>query len=175
MYYDMDLSPGVTIHYIDEGEDTGDIICQDKFDIPVGIKYADFRENALKKTGLDLLFRAIGGIADGNAERTPQPDESPTMRARNVRSEEIRNIIDWQSWDVERVWHILRGTEGWIDILKHPPGFYWTINEYKRCDMKNYEISRIYREEGSCFLACRGGKILLKLKFSFFKHGAKNG
>lgn len=35
-YADMVLHPGVTVHYIDEGEDTGDILAQSVFEISLG-------------------------------------------------------------------------------------------------------------------------------------------
>ena len=35
MYYNTDKKGGVTVHYIDEGEDTGDIIYQEVYDIPL--------------------------------------------------------------------------------------------------------------------------------------------
>ena len=37
-YYNMEMNPGVTVHYIDEGEDTGDIIFQERVSISLGIK-----------------------------------------------------------------------------------------------------------------------------------------
>lgn len=38
IFYDMDLNQGSTVHYIDEGEDTGDIIYQESCRIPFGVR-----------------------------------------------------------------------------------------------------------------------------------------
>ena len=37
-YHDCELSPGVTVHFVDEGEDTGGIICQQRGEVELGIK-----------------------------------------------------------------------------------------------------------------------------------------
>jgi len=171
MCYDYDLQPGVTVHYIDEGEDTGDIIYQEQFEISPGTQFQDFFRRAIEEIGVKLLLKAIDDIAEGNAPRHPQAKESPTVRARNVRPDEGSRLVDWEAWPVQRVWHFLRGAAHWTDILPPLTGIYkghsWEIGNYEICSMsKNYIPGKIYSDNRSTFLACRDGRIILQKSFS---------
>jgi methionyl-tRNA formyltransferase len=168
MYHNTEKKGGVTVHYIDEGEDTGDIIYQEEYDIPLGMKSPDMNDLAIGKVGVNLLLKALDNI--GNLPRVKQLKESPTLRARNIKLEEHESIIDWQNWDIKRVWHLLRGTELWLNAVEQPKGFYkgqrWTIENFEVCEMRNYELSKIYKENGIYFIVSKDGKIFLSLKFS---------
>lgn len=168
MYYCMDLNPGVTVHYIDAGEDTGDIIYQEAFDISLGTRFLKLRNYAIQKIGVPLLLKSIDAIANGIAPRIQQPAKSPTERARNISKNEA--IIAWDEWGVKRIWHILRGTSQWLNAIPQPNGVYsgqhWDIEEYESCNMYDYKPGRIYREGNRTFVACRDGKIYLKAKFN---------
>lgn len=61
---------GVTLHYMDEKFDSGDII--DIFTLPIGNLCADELFQALEKKGVDLLKKHYRGIIDNTAPRTPQ-------------------------------------------------------------------------------------------------------
>jgi methionyl-tRNA formyltransferase len=168
MYYNSEKEGGVTVHYIDEGEDMGDIIYQEQYDIPLGMKSPDMLNLAIGKIGKNLLIKALKNIK--NLPRQAQVKESPTQRARNIEVEEHTNIIEWNVWEIERIWHMLRGTQLWLNALEQPKGFYksqrWNINELEKCDTCSYAISQIYKENGRYFVACKDGKIFLSLKFS---------
>lgn len=168
MYYDGVKEAGVTVHYIDKGEDTGDIIYQEKYDFPLGLKSPQMLDLSVGKIGVKLLLKALENIE--NLPRTVQPKESPTKKARNIKADEHKNIIDWQNWKIERIWHLLRGTELWLNALEKPSGIYrdqrWIIEDFEKCCTKNYEVSKIHKENNTHFVACKDGKIYLSLKFS---------
>lgn len=170
IYYNMDLHPGVTVHYIDQGEDTGDIIFQEQYDLPLGIKSPEMLDIAIGEIGIRLLLRAMNSIASSNAPRIPQPKESPTKRSRRIKASEHKEFIKWDEWSIERIWHFLRGTELWLNAIDQPIGFYkgqrWSVLDYEITDMKAYIPSKIYKEKGAYFVACRDGKIYIKSKFS---------
>ena len=64
---------GITVHYVDEGIDTGDIILQDDYPITDADDYGTLLEKAY--TGCpDILYRAIKAIQSGKAERQPQAE-----------------------------------------------------------------------------------------------------
>lgn len=65
---------GVTVHFIDEGIDTGDIILQSDFCLERGESEATLQAKAVK-TAPALLNQAVLLLAHGNAPRIPQ-DES---------------------------------------------------------------------------------------------------
>jgi len=168
MYYHTDLNPGVTVHYIDEGEDTGDIIYQEAFGISLGTKLVELEDYAIKKIGVPLLLESIDAIADETASRVPQPAMSPTGRARSISKNE--EIIAWDEWGVKRIWHILRGAGQWLNTMPQPHGIcsgqHWDIEEYELCDMNGYRPGRIYRQGNQAFVACRDGKIYLNVRFN---------
>lgn len=137
-YYDEETFPGVTVHYLDAGEDTGDIIYQEKLHIPLGTKSPERLNKLIGGLGVQLLFKAIDAIAQGHASRITQPKQSPTVRARNLTPEEHSIIIDWKNWPIERIWHILRGTESWLNAVPMPKGVFagqrWVIKEYEKTE-----------------------------------------
>ncbi len=168
MYYCMDLNPGVTVHYIDEGEDTGDIIYQEAFSISLGTRFLELRKYAIQEIGVSLLLKSIDAIAKGIAPRIKQPAKSPTERARNISKNE--ELIAWKSWGVKRVWHILRGTSQWLNAIPKPKGIYsgqdWDIEEYESCNMDDCKPGGIYTDGNRSFVACRDGKIYLEVNLS---------
>ena len=72
---------GVTIMYMAEGVDTGDIIATEAF--PIGAE-DDFEaiHDRSAKTGAKLLVKTIADIAEGTATRTPQDDSLATHAAK---------------------------------------------------------------------------------------------
>ena len=62
---------GVTVHHIDEGVDTGDIIVQETLPISDEDDYGTLLERAYPKCA-ELVQRAVVQIAEGTAQRIPQ-------------------------------------------------------------------------------------------------------
>jgi methionyl-tRNA formyltransferase len=108
-------SVGVTIHYIDAGEDTGDIISQFRVPNTPGLTYDQCVRTTLVE-GTRLLLEAADAIEDGTALRVSQPEGSPTRRARRVRSERVLETIDWGDWPIDRVWRFVCGAAPWLQI-----------------------------------------------------------
>ena len=167
MYYNMEKKGGVTLHYINEGEDTGDIIYQEEYEIKKGMKSPEMQDIAIKDIGVDLINRAINNI--DNLPRIKQNIDSPTERARRIRESEHKDIINWDEWGVEKIWHILGGTELWLNAIEQPDGKYkgqrWEILEYRKLDTSSYKISNVYKEKGKIFIVCNDGVIFLNVKF----------
>lgn len=168
-YYYKVLNPGVTVHYIDKGEDTGDIIYQKRINVPLGIKSKHRDDKLISECGVDLLIQAIKAIQSNNAPRIPQPLISNTIRARNILKTEYNKLIDFYNWDIERVWNILRGTETWLDVIPQPLGIYkghrWSICEFEKRKTEFKTIGTISKSNGRFFLVLNDGIIFLKLKF----------
>ena len=61
---------GVTVHFVDEGVDTGTIIFQRAVDLPDATEPADVRE-ALRPVEHELLTGAVQAFAEGRIERDP--------------------------------------------------------------------------------------------------------
>jgi methionyl-tRNA formyltransferase len=159
MYYLCDLEPGVTIHYIDEGEDTGDIIIQDKFHIELGEKLSLF-DMKNHKLSLELLFKTLSKIQNGKVITKKNPKES-NLRAKRLKKSEYTKLIDWENWPIERVWHFLRGNEHLIPLILKVK-YRYKVQHMLKCEITNYELSKIYNENRKTFLICKEGKIFLK-------------
>lgn len=168
MYYDMELNPAVTVHYIDDGEDTGDIIEQDTFPLPIGATKSEYlsREYEL---ALKLLNKAIARLRLGTVEEIKQPKDSPTVRARNITAEEAGGFIPWDKWSVEHVWHFLRGEGDSYPFICQPKGLYkgqlWQYVNYKKKE-ELHTAGKIYQKASKYYLACKDGQIELDIKFS---------
>ena len=67
---------GVTLMYMDEGMDTGDIIVQDSLDIN-GDNYGELYKR-LSVLGANLLFENLDYLVSGNVERHKQNEEEAT-------------------------------------------------------------------------------------------------
>lgn len=176
-YHDLELNPGATVHFIDDGEDTGAIIFQDRIKISLGMKSPEVSQKLISDLGVSLILRALDKLESGNPEVLVQPVVSPTQRARNIRNDEHQNIIKWDEWKIDHIWHVLRGTEQWLDAIPRPGGLYkgqrWNIGGYELERTDKYEIGHIYRRDGVSILACRDGVIFLRAQFSL-KLLAKN-
>ena len=129
-YLNYDLNPGVSVHYIDETEDTGDIICQEKFTLKSGSTSREYFDIAERKLGVKLANRAIGLIQNNDFQPLKQKNLKPTPRARNLSISEHKNFIQWNSWGVDRTFHFLKGVESWMNPIDPPffhfLGFRWT-------------------------------------------------
>lgn len=168
-YYNMELNPGVTVHYIDEGEDTGDILYQERMPIPLGIKSPDRLDRLVGKLGVSLILKALDSLEHGSAPRLKQSSISTTVRARNLDPGEHASIIDWEHWPIERIWHVLRGTELWLNALPLPSGVMsgqrWVIEDYEEFQDQQNRPGSIYRRKRRLCVATRGGCIYLKVNF----------
>ena len=84
---------GVTVHYVDEGIDTGDIILQELLPIHDSDDYGTLLARATPACA-KLLHRALGLIESGKVEVTPQSDLDPVGMycvGRRLGDE----VIDW--------------------------------------------------------------------------------
>ena len=105
---DGETETGVTIMYMVEKLDAGDIISQ----VRVPINDTDDTGtlfNALSEAGVDLLKNTLPSILNESNERRPQ-DESLVTFARNISREEER--IDWTKGGKE-IYDKIRGLHPW--------------------------------------------------------------
>ncbi len=96
---------GVTVHYVDEGIDTGDIILQKMEKITDQDDYATLLDRAIVICA-DLLFESLVNILDGSVQRKVQTDINPVgfYCGRRVNGDEW---IDW-AWPSRRIFNFVR-------------------------------------------------------------------
>jgi methionyl-tRNA formyltransferase len=162
-YYDMDLKGGVSVFFLDAGEDTGDIALQETIQIPLGIPFAELQPIYLQ-TGGRLFCQTLHAIAQGNCPRRNQRHSICPHRARGITRSE--KLIQWGSWTIDRIWHVLRGTLQWLDAVPFPPeaipGDQWRAGDMIR-EPAEYEPGSLQRDAQGYFAAHSEGKIRLEL------------
>ena len=81
---------GVTLHLIDDGIDTGDIIAQQSFEIPIEYTSRDLYIRYMKESTA-LLKKHIDNLLDGTIESRPQPIMGASYYAKD--SIDFNNIV----------------------------------------------------------------------------------
>ncbi len=93
---------GLTIHYLDEGIDTGDLLVQEALSIAWEDDYGSLLRK-IRKAFPGLVRRALTAIDHATAVRRPQPHEGEYWRRRGPGDEDI----DWTRPSVE-VYNLIR-------------------------------------------------------------------
>ena len=149
--YNMEKRGGNTIHYIDVGEDTGEILLQRGFDIPFEMSYKEYNE-ILTENGSSLMVEALKQIEAGTAHPQKQIDTIPLRKGRRCTPEDFQ--IDWKSWDCRRAYHFIRGVDYWSNVKPNSCWNYSAIGiSEKEPDLKNY-------------ILCSDGYVVLSKKLS---------
>lgn len=68
---------GITVHFIDEGIDTGDVISQQLYPIDDDDTYATLLQKSYSGCA-DVLYKSIRQFVEGNVQRRPQLEMHPT-------------------------------------------------------------------------------------------------
>lgn len=105
VYYRDDRQTGVTVHEVTERADAGAILAQEAFPLPRGCNVRQLHHTKAAR-GAALLLQAVSAIETGGVRRLPQEEPLATPAPRVPRG---RSMVDFATWDVERVWHFLTG------------------------------------------------------------------
>jgi methionyl-tRNA formyltransferase len=113
-YYFMEREGGVSIFFLDAGEDSGDIAQQEPFSISLGLPFSGLHQRCVE-VGTRLFIQAVEAILANRCSRMVQRHLLCPFRARGVARNEP--LIEWKSWPLLRIWHVLRGTTKWLDAI----------------------------------------------------------
>jgi methionyl-tRNA formyltransferase len=116
-YHAGDAQAGVSIHWLDDGADTGPLVAQEALALARGRPARDLYVE-LAERGSRLLVRAVADVLAGRAPRIDQ-DEARATRAPRPAAGTWR--IDFDAWGAERLWHFLAGLAGYPLALLHDP------------------------------------------------------
>lgn len=100
-----ELQTGVTIHYIDDGVDTGDIVLQESVSIAPDDTTASLYFNKLYPLGVKLVPEAVRLIREGKAPRIPQ---DPRLASFQPALKPEHTQIDWRQ-GVNTIYDLVRG------------------------------------------------------------------
>lgn len=104
---------GVTIHLIDEGMDSGDILAQETLPIPDGISY-DELEHKCTLQGKALLARTVWHLYAGHVVRMPQ---DPTLSSYHPFPADADFVIPAEEWNARHVYNFICGIHSWENPL----------------------------------------------------------
>ena len=107
------LMTGVTIHVMNEGMDSGDILAQEQIAVPDGISYAELEMHCAQLGG-QLLTRAISDLVAGRAHRQPQ-DESLSSYYPFPLHEDF--VVQLALWSARHVYNFIRGVGHWDEPI----------------------------------------------------------
>jgi len=128
---------GVTVMFMDEGLDTGDIILQKE--IPIGEDdTAGSLHDRLAEAGAGLLFEAAAQIREGRATRIPQDHESASV-APKLKKEDGK--ISWEA-SADEIRNRVRGFHPW-------PCCYCTVGGAGEGPDRLLRVHRVRVEAGS--------------------------
>jgi methionyl-tRNA formyltransferase len=100
---------GITIHLMDEGMDSGDILTQEVIEVPDGISYAQLESQCAMRGGA-LLARTVWDLYEGRAVRVKQ-DEAKSGYHSFPADEDF--VIQAHEWDARHVYNFIRGVGHW--------------------------------------------------------------
>ena len=98
---------GVTVHFMDEQFDTGDVALQRPFPLQDGVTHAEL-ESSLADIAGDLLVEAVQKLTVGRLPRQPQPP--------GFASDPWPTDADFEldtTWSARRAFNFMRGTGSW--------------------------------------------------------------
>ncbi len=100
---------GVTIHFLDETMDTGDILAQERIKVPDGIKYAQL-ETQCAVIGGTLLANVVQNLYKGNITCITQ-DATKSSYYSFPTEEDF--IVHTEEWSVQHVYNFINGIGRW--------------------------------------------------------------
>jgi methionyl-tRNA formyltransferase len=165
LYHEMEREGGATIHFIDEKEDSGDILKQASFPIRLGMPPQELRQRTIE-LGSELLSATLTEIENGTAHPALQRHLQCPQRGRHLKPGE--QLFPWSEWDIERVYHFLAGVYPWYRAFqgKHgvPGNLPWKAVGYEKCAIAAPGSVRLDR--GGAYFAHPQGKVCLQLAVS---------
>ncbi len=160
IYYRDDRETGVTVHRATARADAGEVLVQESFPLPRGFPVEELdRRNA--ETGARLILAAAGAIDAGGAVPRAQ-DESKATAAPVILPGERH--VDFERWNVERVWHFLAGLfPRFREPLVEAGGQaldYSAVLGYEE-GAETAPPGTVARDGATLILHCRGGRVRL--------------
>ena len=98
---------GVTIHFMDEQLDTGDIAAQAEVDLPDGVS-GEEADSTLSQYSAELLLDVLRQLETGRLARRAQPADGTYFPVPH----ESDFVID-TAWPAQRAFNFMRGTDEW--------------------------------------------------------------
>ena len=149
---------GVTIHLMDEGMDSGDILAQQVIPVAPGISYSAL-EAQCAAIGGKLLARSVWELYRGEAVRIAQDEEENSYYSF---PEEKDYRVPVAKWSAERVYNFICGVGLWGEpiTLEMEDGETIQVRQvvsYSHKDVDMQEGEAYHQRESELWIRCEGG------------------
>lgn len=124
MFYDAIEEGGLTVHRVDAGEDSGEILYQEKVAIPQGIRGEQYVE-ILADVAARLMVKAVDGLLAGELQGQAQGQPSDQRRAR-PKTEDLQIHFNRPA---EAVFRSVRGLSLWAPLWANFGGAIYRIHD----------------------------------------------
>jgi len=155
-----DKKTGVTIMYLNEKMDAGDIIKQQEVEIEENETTGELWDK-LSKIGSNLLVETVKNIDSGKIERTPQPEEFTLAPMLNKEMAKI----NWNEKNCYEIKNLVRGLNpimGTYTLLKNKKIKFWkvqTLNKEEYLQISNgFEYLDFEKEDVRNSIVCKWKK-----------------
>ncbi len=149
----------VTIHLMDEGMDTGDILVQEALEVPSGISYAQL-ELQCAALGGELLARTVWDIYKGVA--TPVPQNEAHSSYHPFPSEEDF-VVDITKWSARHVYDFVCGVASWGGPVTLQAGNEsFIVHEVISYSHEDMNESNAEKRDEELWIRCKVGWIRIK-------------
>lgn len=150
-----DRVSGVTIMYIEEALDAGDMLAKEE--VEIGERNAAQLSEVLSQRGAALLLKTLPHLADGTIHPEKQNEEEATYAPMLSKRD---GLMDFSKMPEELV-HMVRGLNPWPGAYTYFEGGIFKIWEAKACDTpcKQPPGTVVRADEEGIFIAA-GGRLL---------------
>jgi len=107
MFRQGDHHTGITIHFMDEQWDTGDIAAQAEVNLPDGLS-GEEADNTLSQYGAELLLDVLAQLEAGRLTRHAQP-----LGGSYFSAPQASDFVIDLTWSAQRAFNFMRGTNDW--------------------------------------------------------------
>lgn len=148
---------GVTIHLMDEGMDSGDILAQRVIPVPTGISYAQLESQCALQGGA-LLAHTVWELFRGRAVRVAQ-DESKSSYHSFPREEDYD--VPVAAWSAAHVYNFICGVGTWGETINlHIDGRVFHVRQavsYSQETQGKWSGKTLFWEGAALWLPCKTG------------------
>ena len=162
-YFYDEPETGVTVHWMTETIDGGDIVLQQRMPVPRGLSGYDLYRK-LASDGSRLLARAVVEVLNRTATQTPQNENLATRDPSPVK---LSWQVPYDEWPAERLWHFLRGVMHMVDLpLRDRAGrhhFFLSVEEL-HCAHHDHQPGDVIRNGPALVVYTRDGWVRLRAR-----------
>ncbi len=160
MYKNFDDEAGISIHFVDPGIDTGDIIYQAKIPLTEGMRGCDLNKQ-LALLGAPFLVKAAQDVLNGSVQSFPQKLEEGSYYSHPTK-EDLR--IEPQKHSARYLYHFVHGTARWMNLFYQNEEHHFDIIDAIKYELNRSLPGEFFFSKDLLLLNCQDGILTLQAK-----------